>query len=213
MKNRKIDKTSALIYSLLLTAIGILYIIVVTVGIGTADKASGKISDQVLVIMEVLTLLSAIAFLLLSVSLHFLTSKKLRIFSMTGLLFMAISTALTCCVHFIGLTVSKDLIKVNNSFEGLFSFNWPSLLFSIDILAWDLFFGLAFLFLGIPFLHCKEERKIGVIMIISGMFSLLGLIALPLNNMNIRFIGIFGYTVLPVIACIMLIIKLKIKKR
>jgi hypothetical protein len=39
-------------------------------------------------------------------------------------------------------------------------------------------------------------------MLLSGIFSLFGLIALPLDNMNIRYIGVFGYTLLPVIVCI-----------
>lgn len=87
----------------------------------------------------------------------------------------------------------------------LLSLNWPSLLLSIDILAWDVFFGVGFIFLGLSLRQIKALSPASIMMILSGILSLLGLIALPLNNMNLRFIGIFGYTVMPVIVCAILL--------
>ncbi|MEW6179433.1 MAG: hypothetical protein AB1522_05845 [Chloroflexota bacterium] len=82
-------------------------------------------------------------------------------------------------------------------------------IYSIDILAWHVFFGLAFIFSGLSLKGIKELSAPRLLMIFSGILALLGLIALPLNNMNLRFIGIFGYTVMPIISTLFLLSKIE----
>lgn len=117
-------------------------------------------------------------------------------------MFMALLVATTFISHFASITLSKQLTMVWENYKYIGSMEWPSVLFAIDILAWDVFFGLAFLSLGISVLQNSKNSLAGILMICSGILSLLGLVAISLNNMNARYIGIFGYTVMPLISCV-----------
>jgi len=49
-----------------------------------------------------------------------------------------------------------------------------------------------------------SEKSLRTVMIVSGIISLIGLIGVPLANMNIRNIGILGYTIVAAIAFLMM---------
>jgi hypothetical protein len=69
----------------------------------------------------------------------------------------------------------------------------PSVVYALDILAWDLFFGLSMLFASRVFLKGRLERILAILMIMSGVLSLAGLAGVYLSDMGIRNIGIVGY--------------------
>ena len=46
----------------------------------------------------------------------------------------------------------------------------------------------------------KAEKKIRTLLIISGILSIIGLIGVPIQNMQIRNIGIIGYAVVAPVA-------------
>ncbi|MHB8132665.1 MAG: hypothetical protein ACYDH1_00460 [Anaerolineaceae bacterium] len=202
MKNKTSGVKLAMYFSNALIALGGLYIILIAWGLITADPATGMIQNDKRILMEITTILSSILLLLFFTSIHFFIEPRNIFFSFLGIIFMSFSTVLTCCVHFISITVADKILMANESLTPILSLGWPSVLLSIDILSWDFFFGLAILFLGIGLFENENQRKTAVLMLLSGIFSLFGLIALPLDNMNIRYIGVFGYTLLPVIVCI-----------
>lgn len=195
--------------ALTLVVLGVIYIGLIVWGIITQDPETGFIRDHVRILMEIVTMLSAIALLLLAISIKNLPHPEHNLLTEIGVMFMLLLVTLTSIVHFVSITVSSQIVASNPSFAPLLSLEWPSLLLSIDILAWDVFFGLGFIFLGLSLKPFKALSLVSLIMILSGILSIFGLIALPLNNMNIRFIGIFGYTVLPVISSVMLLIKIR----
>jgi len=99
------------------------------------------------------------------------------------------------------LTVSRQIEALGFSGAPLFfSFNWPSVVYTLDILAWDLFFALSMIFAAQIFKGNQLERSVRKVMIISGIVSLAGLIGVPLGNMTVRSIGIIGYTIIAAIA-------------
>ncbi len=67
------------------------------------------------------------------------------------------------------------------------------MVYALDILAWDWFFALSFLFAAPVFKVGRLEATIRYLMIISGILSLAGLIGMPLADMQVRNIGIIGY--------------------
>jgi hypothetical protein len=77
----------------------------------------------------------------------------------------------------------------------LFSFKWPSVAYTLDILAWDWFFALSMLFGAAVFKGGRLELTVRMLMIVSGVLSLVGLIGVPLADMQVRNIGIIGYAV------------------
>ena len=194
--------------ALTLVVLGVIYIGLIVWGIITQDPETGFIRDHVRILMEIVTMLSAIALLFLAISIKYLLHPDHNFLAEIGVLFMILLVTLTSIVHFVSITVSNQIVSSNPSLAPLFSLEWPSLLLSIDILAWDIFFGFGFIFLGLSLRKLKSLSMVSLFMILSGILSIFGLIALPLNNMDIRFIGIFGYTVLPVISSVILLFKI-----
>jgi hypothetical protein len=191
-------------YSLII--LGIVYVGLVAWGLGTRDTATGEIKDEIRIAMEICTMISAIVLLLFAVLVQQLTDRANRTLGVMGVLLMLAMVILTSLSHFVSISVGSSLMNADNSLDLIVSLGWPSMLLSIDILAWDVFFGLAFISLGLSLLSNEAYITTSILMLIAGTLSLLGLIALPMNNMNVRFLGVFGYTVMPILACISLLV-------
>ena len=185
----------------LLILLGGVYVGLIALGIVTQDPETGFFRDQVKVMMEIATMISAMLLLLFAMLIRNMLEPDRRLLAEISVLFMGIMAALTSTVHFISITVSSVILNANPQFIPLLSLDWPSVLLSVDILAWDVFFGIGFVFLGLSLRPIHRFKLTGGFMISSGVLSLLGLIALPLDNMNIRYIGVAGYTIMPVISC------------
>lgn len=185
--------------------LGVVYIALIAWGILSSDPETGLIRDQVRMFMEIATVVSALVLLLLSLALKQAYASQQVFFSEISVVFMTILVTLTSVVHFVSVTVSDRIIAETPLLTPLLSLNWPSVLLSIDILAWDMFFGLAFIFMGLSLRQQPALSPTRYLMILSGSLSLVGLIALPFDNMDIRYIGIFGYTVMPIISCVFLL--------
>ena len=97
--------------------------------------------------------------------------------------------------------VSKEMKEMASEVEAagltwvplFLSFKWPSVAYTLDILAWDWFFALSMLFATPVFRGGRLEITVRILMIVSGVLSLAGLIGVPLADMHVRNIGIIGY--------------------
>ena len=79
-------------------------------------------------------------------------------------------------------------------------------MYALDILAWDLFFGLLMYFFAAQvFKKDRLEKNLKILLITSGILSLFVLIGVPLQNMQIRNIGIIGYTIVAPIAFLLML--------
>ncbi|MDT4922488.1 MAG: hypothetical protein QOG01_201, partial [Pseudonocardiales bacterium] len=87
----------------------------------------------------------------------------------------------------------------------IFGFEWPSTFYAIDIVAWDVFFGLALLFAVPAFTHGGTATRVRRGLITSGALCLIGLIGPFANALGWRTIGILGYTVVFGLTCLPLI--------
>jgi len=122
-----------------------------------------------------------------------------------ALLFMVLMAGITSSVHFVILTVGHQIEAIGPTWTPLLlSFKWPSLAYSLDILAWDWFFALSMLFAAPVFKDGKLEKAVRALMIISGLLSLAGLIGVPLGDMKVRNIGIIGYVLVAPVVFLML---------
>lgn len=186
----------------------VIYIPVTILGILSLKSPEDPISDPYFTIMELLILLIVPFLLICMAVIHNTYSKpEDKVYSHMALIFMIILAVITSSVHFIILTVSRQ-IKA----PWFFSFKWPSVLYALDILAWDWFFALSMLFAAQVFKGDRLERSLRTVMIVSGIISLVGLIGVPLGNMNVRNIGIIGYTIVAAIAFLMMGIVFKRKR-
>ncbi|WFN34385.1 hypothetical protein L1S32_11165 [Methanogenium sp. S4BF] len=134
------------------------------------------------------------AMVVVMVAVHAYATSNAKAYSCTALACMIVVATITSSLHFVILTVSRDIEAAGFPYASLlFSFEWPSVVYALDILAWDVFFALSMLFAASVFRRDRLETVVRTLMIASGVLSLAGLIGVPLADMSIRNIGILGY--------------------
>jgi hypothetical protein len=110
---------------------------------------------------------------------------------------MSMSAVVTCSVHFAILTLATHPAFAGEDWAGLvFSFKWPSVAYTLDILAWDVFFPFAALFAGTAVHGNRLASVARGLLFASAAFALVGLAGAPLASMQVRNIGIIGYALL-----------------
>ena len=174
--------------------LGLIYAIVTALGFLSLDEPGETIKDPFFTIMELLILLIAPLMAFSMVAVHYYASQVDKIYSLSALLMMFITAALTSVVHFIVLSV--NLAGESEKIAGFthhFSFQWFSIAYAMDILAWDWFFALSFLLASRVFRGGQLENTTRKLMVISGVLSLAGLAGVVTGNMQWRNIGIIGY--------------------
>jgi len=186
-------------------ALLVLYLVTLVLGFLSLKSPDDPIGDPYFTILESLILVVAPLMVLSMIALHACSPPESRVYGVAALVFMALMAGITSGVHFVVLTVSRQLAARGlASASLLFSFEWPSVAYTLDILAWDWFFALAMIFGALVFRDGKLEMAVRVVMLISGGLSLAGLIGVALGDMNVRNIGILGYTVIAIPAFVMM---------
>ena len=146
--------------------------------------------------MEVLTLLSAPPMVVLMATIHDYASVNRKIYGVIALAFTILFTGMTSAVHFVELTVGRQL--------GSSGFVWPSPVYAVELLAWDLFLGLALLFAAPVFDGGGPARRVRRSLLISGVLCVAGVVGPMVGNMRLQLVGVLGYAGgLPVV-CFML---------
>jgi len=177
-----------------------IYLVTLILGFISLKSPDEPIGNPYFYILEILIIMLAPMMVFSLVIVHKSTPEKLKIYSLTALIFISIMACITCCLHFIVLTLSQKEAFLSHDWSSLvFSFSWPSLAYVIDILAWDFFFALSMLFLSATFRKNGLEKVIRILLIMSGFLSFIGLLGVPMNNMQVRNIGIVGYTLFAIV--------------
>ena len=145
------------------------------------------------------------------IAVHAYATQNVKAYSFTALVFMIVMAVITSSIHFIVLTVSRQIEATGFTWAPLFfSFSWPSVAYTADILAWDWFFALSILFAVPVFKGNGLKRVLRYLMIVSGVLSLVGLFGVPLAIMNVEYwltvrnIGIIGYALISPIVFLLL---------
>ena len=173
----------------------IAYTVTLVLGLLSLKSPLEPIGDPYFSLLEVLIIVMAPVLVIVMIAVHgYASSPEKRFFSLAALAFMLILAAITAGVHFVVLTVSHQVTSAGVPLASfLFSFEWPSVAYALDILAWDVFFGLSMLFAAFVFSTQRLERAIRYLMVLSGVLCLAGLAGVALADMNVRNIGIVGY--------------------
>jgi len=177
----------------------VVYAVVTILGLLSLQSPQDPIGDPFFSIMELLIILIAPLLVISMVAVHAYAPPEAKAYSLTALIFMILLAGITSSVHFVILTVSRQINTAGFPWAPVFfSFTWPSVVYTIDILAWDWFFALSMLFAALVFRGGRLERAVRILMIVSGILSLAGLFGVPLANMQVRNIGILGYAVVTI---------------
>lgn len=171
----------------------------VTTGLGflSLESPQEPIGDPYVTVMELLIVALAPLLVVTMVAVHASAPPAARLYSLAALVFMTVLACITSCVHIVVLTVGRPLAATGEPWVPLFvSFTWPSVVYALDILAWDLFFALSVL-CAVPVFRGDgtRERAVRALLAVSGVLSLAGLLGVPLADMGIRNVGVVGYAV------------------
>ncbi len=170
------------------------YALTLAVGLASLESAQQPIGDPMFTILEVLIIVMMPAMVALMVAVHAWAPMQAKTLTLTSLVFMGLLAGVTSVVHFCVLTLSRQPEFAGRPWESLvFPFAWPSAVYAVDILAWDVFFPLSMLFAAPVFRGSHLAAWIRVLMIASGVLSLAGLSGVVAGDMQLRNIGIVGY--------------------
>jgi hypothetical protein len=168
----------------------------VTLGVGLASLESPQqpIGDPMFTILEVLIIVMMPAMVALMAAVHAWAPMQAKTLTLTSLVFMGLLAGVTSVVHFCVFTLSRQPEFTEQPWLPLvLSFNWPSVVYALDILGWDVFFPLSMLFAALVFQGSRLAAWIRVLMTASGVLSLAGLSGAVAGDMQLRNIGIVGY--------------------
>ena len=172
----------------------LVYAITLTVGLLSLGDSSEAIGEPLFSVLETLILLMTPAMVCLMVAVRAWAPPGSRIWAAVAVVFMAMLTGVTCCVHFLILVLGRQPGFTDLPWFPLFlSFQWPSVAYVLDILAWDVFFPLSMLFAAPVFSGSRLAVSVRWLMILSGSLAFAGLAGVVTNDMNLRNIGITGY--------------------
>jgi len=189
----------------LVFGLGLVYVPTTAAGFVLGGGLSGPIRDPYLAVMELLILLLAPALVIAFAALHAYAPASKKTLSLSALVLGALMAGMTIGVHVVALTVGRQATATTlPGFTLLFSWTWPSMIYALDIAAWDFCLGLALLLAALVFSDDRHGAWVRRGMVISGVLCLGGLLGAVFGNMNVRDIGIVGYAlVLPVVALLM----------
>lgn len=175
--------------------IGVAYVVTLAAGFAAHGLAE-PIVDPILAIMEVLTLMSAPLMVVVMAAIHGYASVNRKMYGLIALAFTTLFAGTTSVVHFVELTALRQL--------GSGGIVWPSAVYALELLAWDVFLGLALLFAAQVFDGDGLERSVRRGLLVTGLLCVAGIIGPAVGNMRLQLVGVFGYAgVLPVV-CFML---------
>jgi hypothetical protein len=170
------------------------YAVTLAVGLASLESAQQPIGDPMFTILEVLIIIMMPVMVALMVVVHAWAPVHAKALSLISLVFMGLLAGVTCSLHFVILTLSRQPEFTGQPWLPLvFSFSWPSIAYALDILGWDVFFALSMLFAAPVFRGSRLAAWIRVLMIASAVLALAGLSGVVAGEMQLRNIGIVGY--------------------
>ncbi len=186
-------------------ALGVAYAAVLAIGLAMLPSPDHPIPDPWFTAMELLILFIAPSMVGLAVGLHGWVDAQRKPLATLALVFLALCTAVTCCVHFAILTLGRHPAFADERWQSLvFSFRWPSVAYALDILAWDVFFALGALFAAFAVHGPGLARFARLLLFGSAALAFAGLAGVAMADMNVRNLGIVGYAILFPIAAALL---------
>lgn len=187
-------RLTGIISAALILVAGLAYAVVLGLGFASLTAKNQPMGDPFFTLLEVLILLLAPAMVALMAAVNALSAHETKVLSLVALIFAGMMATITCAVHFMILTLSGQPGFTNGAVvDSFLAFRWPSVVYALDILSWDVFFALSMLFAAPIFSGAGINRAIRISMIISGVVALAGLIGVALDDMTLRNVGIAGY--------------------
>lgn len=173
--------------------VGVLYLGVIGAWVALVRTPADPIGDPYLLLMEVLTILSALGLAGWVQARLLLAPPEARGFALAAFATGICASALTITVHLVQLTAVRQMWKAGVLED--YRLVWPSPLFAVEYAAWDLFVGLTMIFLGLA-KGLETERRGRIPLLAGGSLCLMGLAGPLSGNMALQTLAVLGYGVL-----------------
>ncbi len=178
--------------SVAVAGVGVAYAFALAVGIARHGLHE-PITDPVLLVMELLTIMSALPIVTLMAAVYDRAAPDRKIYGLTALAFATLCAGVTCVIHFVELTAARQM--------GSHGIVWPSRAYAAELLAWDLFLGIALVFAALVFSGIGPERAVRRGLLVGAILCLAGTAGPAAGNMGMQLIGVAGYAViLPIVS-------------
>lgn len=173
---------------------------------GFGSSAPLEPKEPYLTILEFLLFVSVPALVVVAAAVHAYAEPAKKTCALAALAFMTAFATVTCGVHVARLIVLRQLPAGEAlEFSMLRLYPWPSMVLALDLLAWDLFLGLALLLASSAFTGRGQlPAAVRGGTILAGALCLLGFIGPLTGEMRVQFLAIAGYAfVLPATCALM----------
>jgi hypothetical protein len=180
-----------------IAGIGLLYVGVIALWLVVEATPRAPIGDPYLAVMEGLTIASALALVGFVLAVGCFARSARRLHALAALLFGGLGAGLTMTVHFVQLTAVRQLWRAGQLTD--YRLVWPSMLFAVEYVAWDVLVGLTMVFAGLSLSPGVDTRSARRVLVLGGALCLVGTGG-PLSGwMLLQNLSILGYAiVLPI---------------
>ena len=175
--------------------IGVAYLVTLMIGV-RFHGLDEPIGDPILAVMEVLTLMAAPVIVVMIAAVHEYAPMHRKIYGLVSLAFAIVFGGMTSAVHFVELTALRQ--------QGSGGIVWPSPEYAVELLAWNLFLGLALLFAAPVFDSGGAERGVRRGLVVGGLLCVAGIIGPAVGTIRLQLVGVFGYAVVLPVVCFMM---------
>jgi hypothetical protein len=127
---------------------------------------------------------------------HTHASPEWKTNTVVALAFVVLPTGVTSSVHFVQLTALRQL--------GSAGLVWPSPMYAAELLAWDVFLGLALLFAAPMFRGDRLQNTLRRMMLACGALCVVGVFGPVTGDLRFQFIAIVGYGLVFPAVCLFL---------
>ena len=182
-----------LVSSIAILIVGIFYVTVLTLWLTIEATPREPIGDPYLAVMEVLTIVSALALLGLVIAIWCFADVAHRAPALTALAIGTLAAGLTMAVHFVQLTAIRQLWRAGRLVD--YRLVWPSPLFALEYFVWDILVGLTLLCVSFAIAGGPGAEAARRALLIGGVLCLAG-VAGPLSGqMFLQNVAVLGYAV------------------
>src|SRR5215471_10357124 len=167
--------------------LSVLYVVTGVAGLLLGHLAGGDNfgqSDPYLAILEWLIVAVTIPIITMFAAACLQAPAAKKAHALSALSFAVLCCGLTAAIHFFRLAVVRRLDPgTTEALSALVSFRWPSVAFALDLLAWDLFLGIALILLSDVF----ADRSVRLTSAAAGSLCLLGFLGPATGDLRIQF--------------------------
>jgi hypothetical protein len=173
--------------------VGILYVAVIALWLIIEGTPREPIGDPYLAMMEVLTMVSALALLGLVVAIWCFADAARRVQEVAALAVGTLAAGLTMAVHFVQLSAVRQLWRAGRLLE--YKLVWPSVLFAVEYFVWDILVGLTMMSAGFALAGGPGAAHARRALLIGGVLCLAGAAGPLSGRMALQNIALLGYAV------------------